>query len=213
MAAGIVGEIAFHGDQADLSTVCRMSEAMTHVPYGFGTCTWGWVALGHRRHGAAPASPGAAQPLVDDRLGLGLVLAGEIANRKALREELDGDFPFRSAEGPEVALAAYRQWGEQFLARLEGSFALAVVDAFREKVLLARDVEGSTPLYLARGPGLVRFASTVESLHAVGGPHPSNGVRPAPPATVLVFEPSGRSLERTQGNPDRDAWLTDCPGR
>lgn len=207
MATGIVGEIAFHGDQADLATVCRMSEAMTHAPYGFATCTWGWVALGHRRHGAAPASHDAVQPFVEDRLGLGIVLAGDIANREALREELDGDYPFRGRESPEIALAAYHQWGEDFLPRLAGSFALAVVDAFREKVLLARDVDGNAPLYLARGPGLVRFASTAESLRAVGGPHPSNGVGPAPAGTVLVIEPSGRSIERSHDprDPGSDA--------
>jgi asparagine synthetase B (glutamine-hydrolysing) len=211
--AGIVGEVAFHGDQADLSTVCRMSEAMTHTPYGFGTCSWGWVVLGHRRHCAAPAPHAATQPLVDDRLGLGVALTGDLSNRESLREELDGEFPFRNSESPEVALAAYHRWGERFVERLEGSFALAVVDAFREKVLLARDAEGAKPLYLARGPGLVRFASTAESLHAVGGPYPSNGVNPVPPAAVLVFEPSGRSIERTPGNLDGDARLTDCPGR
>lgn len=205
MAAGIVGEVAFHGDRADLSTVCSMAEAMTHTPYGFGTCSWGWVALGHRRHGATAAPHATAQPLVDDRLGLGLVLAGDIANRESLREALDGDFPFRSAEAPEVALAAYHQWGERFAERLEGSFALAVVDAFREKVLLVRDADGTMPIYLARGPGLVRFASTAESLHAVGGPHPSNGVHPVPPATVLMFEPSGRSTERVHGDHDQRA--------
>jgi asparagine synthase (glutamine-hydrolysing) len=213
MAAGIVGEVAFHGDQADLSTVCRMSEAMTQTPYGFGTCSWGWVALGHRRHGAAPATHAATQPLVDDRLGLGIVLTGDLSNRESLREELDGDFPFRNSEDTEVALAAYHQWGEHFVERLEGSFALAVVDAFREKVLLARDAEGTRPLYLARGPGLVRFASTADSLHAVGGPYPSNGVEPVPPATVLVFEPSGRAIERPQRNADRASRLSDCPGR
>lgn len=203
MVAGIVGEVAFHGDQADLSTVCTMAEAMTHAPYGFGTSSWGWVTLGHQRHGASPAPDAAAQPLVDDRLGLGLVLAGDVTNRESLREELDGDFPFRGAEGPEVALAAYRQWGERFVARLEGTFALAVVDAFREKVLLARDADGSMPLYLARGPGIVRFASAAESLHAVGGPYPSNGVHPVPPATVLLFEPSGRAVKRVLGEHDQ----------
>jgi asparagine synthase (glutamine-hydrolysing) len=206
--AGIVGEIAFHGDQADLATVCSMAEAQTHAPYGFGTSSWGWVALGHQRHGASPAPHGAAQPLADDRLGLGLVLAGEVANRESLREELDGDFPFRGTGGPEVALAAYHRWGERFAARLEGSFALAVVDAFREKVLLTRDADGTMPLYLARGPGLVRFASATESLHSVSGPYPSNGVHPVPPATVLLFEPSGRSVTRVLG--DQDAQGVDA---
>lgn len=206
--AGIVGEIAFHGDKADLATVCSMAEAQTHAPYGFGTSSWGWVVLGHQRHGASPAPHGAAQPLADDRLGLGLVLAGEVANRESLREELDGDFPFRGTGGAEVALAAYHRWGERFAARLEGSFALAVVDAFREKVLLTRDADGTMPLYLARGPGLVRFASATESLHAVSGPYPSNGVHPVPPGTVLLFEPSGRSVTRVLG--DQDAQGVDA---
>ncbi|QCU79108.1 hypothetical protein E7744_13935 [Citricoccus sp. SGAir0253] len=196
---GIVGEVALHGRSADLSTVSRMSEAMTRTPYGYGTCTWGWVALGHRRRRVVRGARTTAQPVVDDRLGLGIVLTGTVVNHHDLREELAGHHAFRSHADPEVALAAYHRWGEHFAERLEGAFALALVDAFRERVLLARDADGTIPLHLVRGPGFLRFASEREPLRAVGGLHPTADLPDLPPGTVHVIEPSGRRTRRAFG--------------
>ena len=46
-------------------------------------------------------------------------------------------------------------------------------------------------------------AAVIDASHdAVGGPCSSDGVRPVPPATVLLFEPSGRSVTRVLGDHD-----------
>jgi len=196
---GIVGEIALRGRSADLSAVIRMSEAMARTPYGYGTCSWGWVALGHRRRRIVRSTRTTAQPVVDDRLGLGIALTGTVVNHQALREELDGHYPFRSSADAEIALAAYHRWGEHFAERLEGAFALAMVDAFRERVLLARDADGTIPLHLVRGHGFLRFASEREPLRAVEGLHPITELPGLPAGTVHVLKPSGRHTRRVFG--------------
>ncbi len=195
--SGIVGEITFNGRKADLAAVGRMSEVMARTPFGYGTCSWGWVALGHKRQRVIPAQRPAAQPLADDRLGLGVVLTGYLLNHDALHIELAGHYPFHRASAPEIILAAYHRWGEQFVERLQGVFTLAVVDALREKVLLARDVDGTVPLYLGRGPDVLRFASDAQCLRAVDGLQTADDLVPVPPGTVQVFEPSGRTGVRT----------------
>lgn len=64
-------------------------------------------------------------------------------------------------------LAARRDVEE--LTTLRGHHALAVVDAARDRLLLARDRFGEKPLFVARERGrVVAFASTVPALRALG---------------------------------------------
>lgn len=71
-----------------------------------------------------------------------------------------------------LMVSAYLRWGEDFVARLQGDFALAVWDPARRSLLLARDALGVRPLYWAqtpsssRAPGTVLFASQARPLFA-----------------------------------------------
>src|SRR5439155_7211329 len=53
----------------------------------------------------------------------------------------------------EVVLCAYLEWGEAFVERVQGMFALALWDGPRQRLVLARDRMGKKPLHyaLARG--------------------------------------------------------------
>jgi asparagine synthase (glutamine-hydrolysing) len=62
-----------------------------------------------------------------------------------------------------IALAAYECWGEGFLDRMIGAFALAIVDRRRSGVL-ARDHEGDRPLVVHECPEVVSFASNALAL-------------------------------------------------
>jgi asparagine synthase (glutamine-hydrolysing) len=223
---GIAGEIAFHGVRADLAAVARMTGAMAdRGPDGEGTCDWGWVALGHRRLRVIDLTEAGTQPMVDECLGIGVVFNGCIYNHRELRAELADDYPFRSSSDTEVILAAYHRWGEHLVDHLVGMFALAVVDAPAEKVVLARDRLGIKPLYLSSTGSRVRFASTLPALLAAGGvdteidpvglhhylswhsivPAPRTilcGVTKVPPATVRVIDAHGRTRDRLYWRPD-----------
>jgi asparagine synthase (glutamine-hydrolysing) len=58
-----------------------------------------------------------------------------------------------------VLTSAYSRWGIEFIARLDGSFALAVYDSQRKLLHLVRDRIGSMPLYWVQKAGRVAFAS------------------------------------------------------
>src|SRR3546814_12656040 len=64
---------------------------------------------------------------------------------------------------------SYHAWGEDFVDRLHGMFAIALWERDSGRVLLARDRLGIKPLYLAETPGALRFASTLPALVAAGG--------------------------------------------
>ena len=73
-----------------------------------------------------------------------------------------------------AALAAYEQRGERFVSHLNGDFSLALIDAARRTLVLARDVMAAEPLFYCPLPGLVLFASEIKCLLA----HPE--VSPVP---------------------------------
>ncbi|VXC07845.1 hypothetical protein [Citricoccus sp. K5] len=221
---GIAGEVSVRGAWADTASVDRMIQAMDASgdaggPADPGICDWGWVAVGHRPTETGEQSGVTAQSMLDERLGWCLMFDGRLDNGTNLHAELSECFPFRSGSDAEVVLAAYHRWGEHFVDHLQGVFALALVDAPREKVLLARDRQGTRLLYLGTAAGRLRFASTLPGLLAADGTEtsadrtaleheldhrrmvpapPSNlgGVTLLPPATLRVLEARGRARDR-----------------
>jgi asparagine synthase (glutamine-hydrolysing) len=65
----------------------------------------------------------------------------------------------------EILQAAFSQWGTDCFPKIAGSFAFAVVDSRRRRLVLARDAFGTRPLYYTRdnGRGLF-FASQIAAL-------------------------------------------------
>ncbi|MEV5149498.1 N-acetylglutaminylglutamine amidotransferase [Streptomyces sp. NPDC052727] len=213
---GLSGEVRFDGRSPDLAAVGRMTERLAaRGPDGQGTWRRGAVALGHRRLKIIDLSDSGAQPMTDARGEITGVFNGCVYNYPELRKELRGlGHRFRSTSDTEVVLNAYRQWGTACVERFRGMFAFAIVEHRTGRVVLARDRLGIKPLYLARTPGRLRFASTLPALLAAGDVDTSldpvalhqylswhatvaaprtvlNGVRKLPPATVRVVEPDG----------------------
>lgn len=127
--------------------------------------TEGRVGFGHRRLSIVDLSPSGHQPMASADGQVWIVYNGEIYNHIALRDELVGKgHAFRSTSDTEVVLAAYREWGLDFLDKIEGMYALALYDSQMERVLLARDRAGEKPLFYRRTDGQIRFASELKAL-------------------------------------------------
>jgi len=127
----------------------------------------GRIGLAHRRLSIVDLSPLGHQPMGSPDGALQLTYNGEIYNHQQLRRELEGlGHQFRSTSDTEVVLAAYRQWGRDFLSHLDGMFALALFDAERDHLLLARDRAGEKPLFYRLKGGELRFASELKGLFA-----------------------------------------------
>ena len=128
----------------------------------------GRVGFGHRRLSIVDLSEAGHQPMQDNVNGLSIVFNGEIYNFRDLRNELSAaGYAFRTNSDTEVVLAAYVKWGSACLARLNGMFAIAIFDARKEKVFLARDRAGEKPLFYRFEEGKsLRFASELKGLLA-----------------------------------------------
>ncbi len=103
-----------------------------------------------------------------------MIFNGEIYNYVELRGELEGlGDRFETASDTEVLATAWNRWGEAALDRLEGMWALAVLDLDSGDVVLSRDRFGEKPLFLWRRPEGLYFASEIKSLAALAGERPA----------------------------------------
>lgn len=124
------------------------------------------VGLAHRRLSIIDKSHSADQPMASADGRLRIVFNGEIYNFVELRNELAGlGHVFSTRSDTEVLLAAFRQWGEACLQRLNGMFAFAVWDEQSRRMFVARDRFGEKPLFLGRGRfNTVAFASEMKAI-------------------------------------------------
>src|SRR5918995_5794347 len=158
---GLAGELRRDG-APDRDALARMQAEMeARGPDGAGLWCDGPLGLAHRRLAVIDLSPGGAQPMVDDGLGLAVVFNGCIYNHRELRAELErAGHAFASASDTEVLLKGWAEWGQGMLDRLAGMFAFALWERAGRRLVLARDRLRVQPPYLPEGDGALRFAST-----------------------------------------------------
>jgi asparagine synthase (glutamine-hydrolysing) len=166
---GIAG--IFHADvpkPVDPARVRAMTDVLAHRgPDGSGVWTAPGVGFGHRRLSIIDLE-GGAQPMLTRDRRLAITFNGEIYNFREVKAELEAKgHLFESQSDTEVILAAWRQWGPDSLSRLNGMFALALYDADRDALFLARDRLGVKPLFFAElSDGALIFASELKGLLA-----------------------------------------------
>ena len=116
----------------------RMVRTLVHRgPDEQGLVALTGVGLGMRRLSIVDLA-GGQQPFTSEDGAIQLVANGEIYNCASLRDDLLArGHTFRSRSDIEVLVHAYEQWGETFLERVRGMFAVALWDA-RSRTLLAR---------------------------------------------------------------------------
>jgi asparagine synthase (glutamine-hydrolysing) len=125
------------------------------------------VAFGHRRLSIIDTSSAGHQPMVSHDGRYVVILNGEIYNYRELRAQL-ATHTFRTQTDTEVLLAAWAEWGEDCLPRLNGMFAFALWDERERTLFLVRDRVGIKPLYYAYQDSSLVFASEVKSILASG---------------------------------------------
>ena len=166
---GICGAYNAAGIQpADQAIVHSMMDALSHRgPDGEGFWASKEVVLGHRRLAIIDLA-GGYQPQFNETKDIGVICNGEIYNYRELRRELSANgHEFRTSSDTEVLVHAYEQWGDSFVSRLRGMFAIAMWDSRKRRFLLVRDRYGVKPLYYAKPePGTWLFASEIKALFA-----------------------------------------------
>jgi len=161
---GICGVVSASGS-VDPERVARMSSTLVHRgPDSAGEFCDGTAALAARRLSIIDLETG-DQPIANEDGTLHVVQNGEIYNYRELRRELErAGHTFRTHGDTEVLLHLYEEYGDGFAERLRGMFAIAIWDAPRRRLVVARDRFGIKPLYYRDLDGELAFASELRAL-------------------------------------------------
>ncbi len=239
---GFCGIVQFDGASIEQDLLVEMRDTLKHRgpdDAGLYIDTGGdrrpAVGLGHRRLSIIDLSEAGRQPMTNEDGRVVVVTNGEIYNFEELRADLIGrGHRFRSKSDTEVIVHLYEEHGDDFPARLDGMFAIALWDAGSRKLILARDRVGKKPLFyyqdeerflfgsemksLLRHPGVDREINpTAVSLYLCFGyvPTPHTFYRKIfklPPATRMVVGPDGRREARTYWTLDYSPNGKGAPG-
>ncbi len=148
----------------------RMRDVMTHRgPDDAGAHIFdeGRGGLGFRRLSIIDLSAAGHQPMRGCTDRVWLVFNGEIYNHASLRAGLEQrGHVYASHTDSETILHLFEERGLDFVNEIEGDYAIALWDAKREQLVLARDRLGVKPLYFYQRDGRFIFASEIKAILA-----------------------------------------------
>jgi asparagine synthase (glutamine-hydrolysing) len=228
---GIAGAFASTAQLQTESVGAGNSGVLAHRgPDNFGSWQEAGASLLHWRLAIIDLSPAGNQPMLSADGRFVICYNGEVYNFQQLRAEIEeqwrdtaeprGAFPparsrtrarcWRGRSDTEVIVEGFSLWGPDFLARLNGMFALALYDRHRRRLYLSRDRAGIKPLYVWQNNDVLFFASeakfffstqsfnpgiTANGLaafftygHCYGENHVLQGVRQLDPGEVMTVQ-------------------------
>lgn len=153
----------------EIETVQRMLQAIRHRgPDGMGVYRDARAGLGSVRLSIIDIA-GGDQPIGNEDGTLWIVYNGEVFNYVELRPGLEErGHQFQTNTDTEVILHLYEEEGPACLKRLNGQFAIAIWDARRRTLFLARDRVGIRPLYYTLQGNQLIFGSEVKAILGSG---------------------------------------------
>ena len=162
---GIAGLFNEHDIPANHELLEKMASRLNRRgPDGEGYYTEGCFGLVHKRLSIIDLQ-GGVQPMFNEDRSIAFVHNGEIYNHHELRRELEAKgHKFQTHSDSECIGHLYEEYGMDFPMKLEGMFAIAIVDQKRRKLILATDRAGKKPIFYYSGLSGFRFASTLSAL-------------------------------------------------
>jgi asparagine synthase (glutamine-hydrolysing) len=161
---GIAG-FEINGADTPTASAALLDALAARGPDGSWSAVRGSFALVETRLAVIDLSDDVVYPMANESGDVHLVFNGEIYDHDVLRKELEGrGHRFRTRCDAEVVLHGYEQWGIDVFPRLNGMFAVAIVDERSGEVLLGRDRLGIKPLVRTTG---ARFAFASDAIALV----------------------------------------------
>jgi asparagine synthase (glutamine-hydrolysing) len=125
----------------------------------------GKVGLAHLRLSILDPTPAGHQPRVEEAHNCVISYNGEVYNYLEIRTELEEKgYTFETGSDTEVVLKAYIEYGVDCLKHFNGMFAIAIWDANKKELFLARDRLGIKPVYYYHDEEKFIFASETKAI-------------------------------------------------
>ncbi len=163
---GICGVVSFQPSApADRSILLRMNASLQHRgPDDEGYYEDDQASLAMRRLSIIDLHTG-QQPISNETGDIWVVYNGEIYNFQKIRVALEQrGHIFKTQTDTEVIVHAYEEYGDECVTHFNGMFAIAVWDARKRRLFLARDRLGIKPLYYWCGVDKLVFGSELKAL-------------------------------------------------
>lgn len=218
--AGFFGSA--HPEQARGCLEAMIRPLRHRGPRSVGFHVNGSMGLAHAQSVTTSDATLGADPFTNERGDIVVVADLDVFNSGELRERLGTlGHRFATSLDAELVVRLYEQYGEGFLDELNGQFALALWDARKRRLLLARDPLGTRPLYYTETAGKLWFASEIKALLAVLPERAAFSVEglaqaftywaPLEPTTVfdrVLSLPAGHflSIDETGPRPPKRYW-------
>jgi asparagine synthase (glutamine-hydrolysing) len=143
------------------------------------------IYIYHRRLAIMDPTPKGNQPFFSS--GVFLAINGEVYNHKALRAEINANWPagkskyvYKSQSDCEVLIPLYLLYGTAFIRKVQGMYSFIMIDTTKNLMLVSRDHIGMTSLYSAESDDLLAFSSEMKCLTRIAGERN---------ATINTFQP------------------------
>ena len=158
---GIAGYVGLNDSQL----LHAMGASLAHRgPDDAGFYTAPGIGLAHRRLSVIDLKSG-HQPMANEDQTVWTVFNGEIYNYEEIRARLAArGHRFATTSDTEVIVHLYEDDGLDFVQQLRGMFALAIWDARKRRLVLARDRIGEKPLYYAVDGERLLFGSEAKAI-------------------------------------------------
>ena len=163
---GICGVVSFQPIcPIDRSVLQRMNASIRHRgPDDEGYYQDAQASLAMRRLSIIDLHTG-QQPISNETGDMWVVYNGEIYNFKDVRAELERrGHIFKTQTDTEIIVHAYEEYGDECVKHFNGMFAIALWDARKRRLFLARDRVGIKPLYYWAGRIKLVFGSELKAL-------------------------------------------------
>ncbi len=150
----------------DKTLIKRMLSTLRHRgPDGENTFTGSNISLGCVSLNVDGLHNQAEQLICNGDGNIWICSDGGIYNSEILKAQLQKrGYRFESDTEDEVIIHCYEEYGMEFANKLRGSFALALWDNNKKKLILVRDSLGEKPLYYSFNDGVLTFASEIKAL-------------------------------------------------
>lgn len=164
---GITGILSTNPSNVSKDLITRFAKKILHRgPDDIGLYLEDNIAIANTRLSILDIE-GGNQPFFSDDGNIVVVQNGEIYNFIEVRDFLEKNFGeiFKTNCDTEVILSAYKVFGLDFIHKLNGMFAISILDKTKGRLYLFRDRMGVKPLYYYLRDDIFMFSSEIKSFY------------------------------------------------